>query len=139
LCDAATVREGLLHILGGGVTRAGRTHFPAPLALTLAIRILVPPAEADGPHKLVVSLQGEDGEEVARADVEFGVSDKRVLQPGEHASLSLPIAMPEQVQLPAPGRYTFELSIDDVHQTSVPFIAHEAEPPPLLPGPGGGV
>lgn len=130
LCDAATVREGLLHVLGGGITRAGREAFPAPLGLTLALRILVHPTEADRQHQLVVRLQGEDGQESARVDIEFGVANSGTLQPGELASLPLPIPMPPQVQLPGPGRYSLELLIDGIHQVSVPFIAHEVEAPP---------
>lgn len=137
LCDAATVREGLLHVLGGGVTRAGRPAWPAPLGLTLALRILVHPTETDRQHQLAVKLQGADGEEVARVDIEFGVGHAGTLEPGEQASLPLPIPMPEQVVLPSPGRYSFELLIDGIHQTSVPFIAHEVETPPQPPQLGG--
>lgn len=130
LCDAATVREGLLNVLGGGITRAGRSEFPGPLSLTLALRILVHPTEAGSPHKLVILLQGEDGQEAARVDIEFGANDPGTLEPGEQFSLPLPIPMPPQVQLPAPGRYSFELLIDGIHQGSVPFIAHKVELPP---------
>lgn len=137
LCDAATVRDGLLNILGGGITRAGRVEFPAALGLTLALRILLHPTEADNPHKLVVRLQGIDGEEAARVDIEFGAENPGTLEPGEQFSLPIPIPMPPQVQLPAPGRYSFELLIDGIHQGSVPFTAHKVEPPPE-PEPGGG-
>jgi hypothetical protein len=129
LCDAATVREGLLHVLGGGVTRAGRPSYPAPLALTLALRILIHPTEADRPHSLDVRLQGEDGQEAARIEIEFGLQTTAHLEAGEQASLPLPIPLPEQVQLPAPGRYSFELLIDGIHQATVPFIAQLSESP----------
>jgi uncharacterized protein DUF6941 len=137
LCDAATVREGLLNVLAGGITRTGRTEFPAALNLTLALRILLHPTEADDPHKLVVRLQGADGQEAARVDIEFGVSDPGNLEPGEVFSLPLPIPMPPEVQLPAPGRYSFELLIDGIHQGSVPFIAHTVASPPELEQGGG--
>lgn len=136
LCDAATVREGLLHILGGGVTRAGRPEWPAPLGLTLALRILVHPTETDRQHVLDVRLQGEDGQPVAAIQVQFGMNTAPDgdLQPGEHASLPLPIPLGEQVALPEAGRYSFELLIDGIHQASVPFIAHTVEVP-QPPGP----
>jgi hypothetical protein len=129
LCDAATVREGLLHILGGGVTRAGRVTFPAPLNLTLALRILVHPTEAERDHQLQIRLQGADGQLVADVGVDFGVRDTGSLAPGEMASLPIPIALPEAVQLPAPGRYSFEVLIDGIHQASVPFTATRVEGP----------
>lgn len=37
LCDAASVREGLLHVLGGGLTYGVRPSFPAPFGVYLAV------------------------------------------------------------------------------------------------------
>jgi hypothetical protein len=91
---------------------------------------LIHPTEADREHQLVIQLQGADGDQVARVDVNFGVNDPGALEPGEHISLPLPIRLPEQVQLPAAGRYSFELLIDGIHQGSVPFIAHVVAVPP---------
>ena len=127
LCDAATVREGLLHILGGGVTRATRASFPAPLGLTLAVRILVHPTEADRSHQLQIRLQGEDGQRVAELTAEFSVNEAGELAPGEHVSIPIPLNLPPAVMLPGPGGYSFELLIDGIHQTSVPFRAVGAE------------
>lgn len=125
LCDAATVREGLLHVLGGGITRANRPGYPAPLGLTLALRILVHPTEADREHKLLVRLQGADGERIADFEVEFGVQDPAKVDPKEQVSVPLPLGIPPAVQLPKPGQYSFELLIDGIHQQSVPFVATE--------------
>jgi Family of unknown function (DUF6941) len=127
LCDAATVREGLLHVLGGGVTRANRSAYPAPVALTLALRILIHPTEADRPHKLVVQLQGVDGQRIANFEVEFGVNDPGAVDPAEQISIPLPLAIPPAVQLPGAGQYSFELLIDGIHQGSVPFVATELQ------------
>lgn len=129
LCDAATVREGLLHILGGGITRAGRPLYPAPVGLTLALRVLVHPTEADATHRLDVLLQGEDGQQVAQLEIEFGISDRSTLAPGEQVSVPLPIPFPAQVALPTPGAYSFELLIDGIHQATVPFQATVVEAP----------
>jgi hypothetical protein len=124
LCDAATVREGLLHILGGGVTRVNRPGYPARIApLTLALRILVHPTETDRGHRLDVRLQDADGKELAKFDVQFGVSDPGNIEPGEEVSLPLPLIMPAEIVLPQAGRYGFELLIDGSHQQTVPFIA----------------
>lgn len=135
LCDAATVREGLLHVLGGGVTRAGRVQWPAPLGLTLAIRVLIHPTEADRPHNLSVQLQGEDGERIAAFDIGFGINEPGDLQPHEQASVPIALPLPEAVQLPGVGAYSFELLIDGIHQASVPFVAHEVDLPPPPGGP----
>lgn len=129
LCDAATVREGLLHILGGGVTRAGRNQYPAPVGLTLALRILIHPTEADEKHKMEVKLQDADGKALAGFDIEFHPKrDEAKLDPGEHLSMPIPLNFPPQVQLPQPGQYSFEVLIDGIHQVSVPFKAVEEGP-----------
>ncbi len=54
LCDAATVREGLLHVLGGGIAHAVRPSFPAPAAMSLAVHVWVTQDEATGDHVLAV-------------------------------------------------------------------------------------
>lgn len=129
LCDAATVREGLLHVLGGGVTRINRPGFPTPLSpLSLAMRVLVHPTEADRMHKMQVRLLDEDGAEIARFDLEFGVGDTGQLEAGEEVSLPLPLTIPPNVGLEKAGRYSFEILIDGNHQASIPFIAKHTPP-----------
>lgn len=123
LCDAATIREGLLHVLGGGVTRANRMGFPSPVDLTLALRILVHPSEAERPHELVVMLQSGDGDKLAEFQITFGIDGLDGLEPGEHASVPLALKVPQSVLMPAAGLYSFELLIDGVHQATVPFNA----------------
>jgi hypothetical protein len=138
LCDAATVREGLLHILGGGVTRVNRPLFPAPLGIVLAVRVMIHPTETASEHAMQVLLLAADGERVADIGLGFGVSDPRQLAVGEEASL--PIAIPlANVALPQEGAYSFELLIDGIHQVSVPFRAELVPPlqgPPGAPPPG---
>jgi hypothetical protein len=123
LCDAASVREGLLHVLGGGVTRANRAEFPGPLGMALAVRVMVHPTEMDRPHALEIRLQGEDGQLIAEVDVQFESVDPGDLAPGEESSLPLALALPQQVALPQEGRYSFEMLIDGIHQATVPFMA----------------
>ena len=134
LCDAATVREGLLHILGGGVTRATREAFPAPFAMTLALRIMVHPTEGANAHALAVILQEEDGERVVEVGLEFGLNPELV-PAGEEVSIPLPIPLLD-LPLPHAGSYSFELLIDGIHQATVPFKAVEGPsgppPPPEL-------
>ncbi len=131
LCDAATVREGLLHILGGGITRIARPEYPAYVGMTLALRILVHPTEADRQHQLEVQLLSADGARIVGFQAQFGINDPSVLMPGEQISVPLPITPPPQIQLPAAGTYSFEVLVDGVHQASVPFMAFEAA---ALPG-----
>lgn len=126
LCDSVTIREGLLHILGGGITRANREDFPAPLNLALALRIMVHPTEADRTHQLAVVLLAQDGQRIAELGIDFGVNDPSVLEPAEEASLPLALSL-HTLRLPDDGPYSFELLIDGIHQGTVPFIAVKLE------------
>jgi hypothetical protein len=126
LCDSVTIREGLLHILGGGITRANREGYPAPLNLALALRIMVHPTEAEHTHELTVLLLAQDGERVAEFGIQFGINDPAVLEPAEEASLPLGLSL-HTVGLPHEGPYSFELLIDGIHQGTVPFRAVKLE------------
>jgi hypothetical protein len=126
LCDSVTIREGLLHILGGGITRANRDNFPAPLNLALALRIMVHPTEAEHTHELAVLLLGQDGERIAELGIQFGINDPAALEPAEEASLPLALSL-HTVPLPREGPYSFQLLIDGIHQGTVPFRAVKME------------
>jgi hypothetical protein len=123
LCDAATVREGLLHVLGAGITRLHRTEYPAPMQVTLAAQVVLTPIEVEHPHDVTATVQTEDGEVVVQATghLEAGPPNP-LLEPGE--SVILPLVMNlDAVMLHRPGGYSIELSVDGVHQTSVTFRA----------------
>lgn len=128
LCDAATVREGLLHILGGGITRLHRAEYPSALGTALAVRVMVHPTEADRSHQFETRLLSEDGEEVGSVQVNFEMSHPvAVLRPGEELSVALPLSL-HGLGIPHPGAYSFELLIDGVHHASVGFVAEEGQP-----------
>lgn len=122
LCDAATVREGLLHILGGGVTRLSRPSMPGPLSVQLALRIVVHPTEAALNHEGQVFIQTDDGARVAEIGFGFGsIEDpENKMLPGEE--FALPLVVPTAgIVLPKLGAYAIEVLIDKIHQVSVPF------------------
>jgi hypothetical protein len=123
LCDAATVREGLLHILGGGITQTVRPEFPSPLGISLALRVLAHPTETAHPHKLEVILQDEDGERIVKFQLQIAEIDEAIIPVGEQAPITLAWDFPGKPVLPHPGRYSFELLIDGVHQRTVPLNA----------------
>lgn len=128
LCDAATVRDGLLYVLGGGVTWIGRPVYPAPLVASLALRVSVHPTEVtDSNHSLTVLMLGEDGEQIARVDGSFGSNPKALeaIPPGEDmfVNVALPIG---QVALPKPGPYSIEILLDNNHEKTVRFTARLA-------------
>lgn len=132
LCDAATVREGLLHILGGGVSVMGRGEYPAPMLVQLAILIHQHPTELGRAHVLDVIVQQADGGRVAEASVEWLTPPEAARTLGE---LAQPVVLPLQdVGLPAAGSYSVELLIDGHHQASLAFEAQEGVLPGVTPG-----
>jgi hypothetical protein len=125
ICDYVTVREGLFHILGGGITRLNRPAYPSQLGICLAVRIMVHPTEAPFPHKLQLLFADADAHEVAKMELGFQATSAPPvgLQPGEELAVMLPVQALGW-PLPHPGDYRFDLLIDGIHQVSVPFVAN---------------
>lgn len=123
LCDFATVREGLLHILGGGINRLWREEYPAPLGVTLGLLFEVHPTEMDSEHTLEVVMIDADGKEIGNVSADFAIApDPDNGRPGE--TLILPLVVPlQQVVLPAPGAYSVEVLIDGQHKRSLGVLA----------------
>jgi len=133
LCDAATVREGLLHILGGCVNRLVRQQFPAPMGTSLGLALAVHRTEAQTDHQVQIVVQMEDGQRIAEVGAGFQVGEpaEGQLRPGEQ--INVPLAVPlGPVGLPAAGGYSIEVLIDGVHKVSVPFWAILQASPPAL-------
>lgn len=140
LCDAASVREGLIHILGGGVTRLWRQSFPAAIDCDLALMIIMEQVEIQDRHRLRVIVQGADGQPVASLDGEFSASrnDSAPAGPGAHQPgevVFLPLVIPLRgAAVPSPGAYSIEILVDSQHQQSLPLVAAPTDQkPPTLP------
>jgi hypothetical protein len=122
LCDAANVRDGLLYILGGGISRITRPTWPAPLGVDLALRICAHPSESGTTHTLNVFVQGVDGQRHAELNMRFTPQAAVGLLPGQEIQLPLPLDL-RQIALPAAGEYSVEVLIDGTHQASLPVLA----------------
>lgn len=130
LCDAATVKDGLLNVLGGGITYAGRSEFPAPLGVELAMRVVMHPTELQHSHKVEILLQDEDGQLVTRAEIGFEAQDQidlSMVPAGEDVPVPIHWDFPARPAIPHPGRYSFEVLIDGNHKISLPLQAAEIE------------
>ena len=84
LCDAATVREGLLHVLGGAITRVWSPGLPAPLGVALAAVIELAQEETAVPHELQVEVFDPDGTLIGMVMGGFQTAPNERLEPGEH-------------------------------------------------------
>lgn len=127
VCDAVTVREGLLHILGGGVGALWRDSYPTPLNVDLALLLTLHPSEAAEDHQLRIILQDTDGKPIAQLDATFVVnpstpSPTQIVPAGQ--MVLVPLAVPMKViTIPAPGLYSIEVLVDKQHRRSLPLTA----------------
>lgn len=125
LCDAASVRQGLLFVLGGGITRLWRTEYPAELGASLAMMLEMHQMELSRPHEIDVLVQGEDGAELARAKGGFQL-DGGDFEVGEPALVPFVLDL-HRVGLPSLGTYTVEIAVDGQHQHSLRVSARPPE------------
>lgn len=126
LCDAATVRENLLHILGGGLGELWREAYPAPLGVDLALLLTLHPSETTNEHELRILIQDADGKQIAQVDATFSIGPQVMqIPPGQMVRAPLALQL-RTIPIPAPGLYSFELLVDKQHRRSLPFQAMPA-------------
>jgi hypothetical protein len=125
LCDSARVRENLLHVLGGGITRLRKEAYPAPMQVDLALMVTLTPSERANLHSLGVDIRGADGEIIFGLQGQFGISELGPDTPAWENS-QVPIAIQMQlVAIPEPGDYVIEVMIDNRSTRSLHFRAEE--------------
>jgi hypothetical protein len=126
LCDFASVREGLLFVVGGGVTRIRRPQYPASLGCSVALLVELHQMELSRPHELEMRVVGPDGEDVANIKAGFQTTGPADLDVGENMLIPV-VADLRNAVLPKPGRYNVEASIDGSHQRTLSFRATSIE------------
>lgn len=129
LCDAATVREGLINMLGGGVREFGRPSFPAPLGVSAAVFLDGSYDELVGKHRLGVQIQTLEGADANRVLAEVGLEFTGIeLVTEKSGEATLPVVFPLQaVAVPAEGTYAAVLVLDDQELTRQVFKAQLLE------------
>jgi len=118
LADSAQAVNGKLFILGGGWTDTplGPDGLVAPQAL--AILIQVPWDQANRPHHLRLRLLTADGHPFRVSDgpsVQIDTDFETGRPPGTHPGVTLPVPLALNISpmpLP-PGRYAWELTVDE--------------------------
>ena len=128
VCDAVTVRDGLLHILGGGIGRVPRLGFPAGLGNDMALRLVLAPDDVQGQHTIEIRVVTRDGAVASTVTGEFtaGIPDGRPVD--DDVSLNIPVSL-RQVVLPGPDRYEIEIVVDDQPLTRLPLDVVLVSPP----------
>ena len=88
-CDFAQVREGLLFVSSGGVTRSLRDELPAPIGVFLALVIELDRFEAQQQHIIRVIIMDEDGKELAEVNGTFEFGSPELLLIDEQPSIPI--------------------------------------------------
>ena len=128
-CDSATVRENLLHVLGGGITRIWRNQFPATLNLDLALIFTLTRLEAQEQRRLRVFVQTADGARLAEIVADLGVTPSSDLKPEERIPVPVTLSL-RQVPIPDEGIYGVEVLVDRISQRTFTFVAAKTAPQP---------
>jgi len=128
LCDAVTVRDGLLHILGGGVGRVTRFGFPAPLDNDMALRLVLSPEEVRSQHRIEIRILTSEGAVASTVTGDFAAGTTDGPPVGVDVSLNIPVSL-RQVVLPGPDRYEVEVVVDDEPLARLPVEVALVSPP----------
>jgi hypothetical protein len=131
LCDGAQIREGLLFVMAGGITRIRRTSYPANLAAAAAVVLELDSIEAERVHEFELVVVGEDGQELARVAAQIQVGEAQV-HFGENIHVPLAVDL-HGAALPGAGAYELRLYIDGNHRRTIQFWAEEALDPTMPP------
>lgn len=110
LCDAVTIREGLLHVLGGGITRVFRSPLPAALGVQLALVLDIEPQDLTDPHEVSIDIS-DPGGFIGRVMAGFQAQVPPRLEPGENVQVPLPVNL-LPLAIRAYGKHTIEISVD---------------------------
>jgi hypothetical protein len=129
LCDFAQVREGLLFVQSGGLTRLVSTTFPAMFNCHVAALVAVPPDEAGAAHEMVMKIKHVETATVV-ASINVALHESPVppgLLPGE--TRLVPVVVPMTGLSFAPeGEYDLHVDVDDELAGHLSFRVSEHVP-----------
>lgn len=121
LADAASIREGLLNVLGFGVTSIFVPHLPIAANVVLPLVLEATAADMEEQHTLTVDVRLPDGEvtefgRVVLDAMESNVNDGRL-------PVNLIQVLPfNAFPLRDPGLHQVEITVDEAAPVVVPFV-----------------
>ncbi|MSO37919.1 MAG: hypothetical protein EXQ69_06670 [Acidimicrobiia bacterium] len=119
LADFAQVREGLLFVASGGVTRCYRDTLPGPLGVMLATVLELDSVEAERPHEVRVVIVDEDGGQIGEIAGEIQVGETQMMI-GEN--LNLPITFDlRNMPVERYGSVEVRCYVDGEHRCTLPM------------------
>lgn len=127
LADFAQVREGLLFVASGGVTRCYRDQLPAPLNVYLATVLELDRIEAERVHELHVVVVDEDGQQLAEIAGEIQLGSTQMMI---NENLNVPIVFDlRNVPVERYGSIEIRLYIAREHRRTLPIWVLQSAPP----------
>lgn len=126
LCDYATVREGLLTVVGAGISILNRPAYPSPFGGMLALLLNLDPESRGTEHSVTVKLR-RDREVIADVTGTFTVGPPS----GEtgHPPRAPLVADLRQLIIPEAGEYEITVAVDRRALRRFPVTARIHTPP----------
>jgi len=126
LADFAQVREGLLFVSSGGVTRCYRDQLPAPLGVFLATVLELDRLEAERVHELQVVVVDEDGQQLAEIAGEIQLGQTQMMI---NENLNVPIVFDlRNVPVERYGVVEVRLYVAREHRRTLPIWVLQPAP-----------
>jgi hypothetical protein len=111
LCDFAEVRENLLFIMAGGITRLWRAEWPGAMNVCLALVVELEHGDRERPHELDVQIIDADG--ALQARIQGGFQQAAGPDTDIHETTFFPFVFDlRPVGLPHAGWYTIMINLD---------------------------
>ena len=111
LCDHAQVREGLLFVHSGGVSRVVPSTYPATIRVHLAMVVHVPASEVADTHTIELRFKYPDSAElIATAQIALQLHAIKGAYPGEGINVPQVIDL-SMIPFPRPGQVDVQISI----------------------------
>jgi len=113
LCDFAQIREGLLFVQSGGLTRLVAGALPGSFGCHIAAMVFMPPNEVLEAHHMVMKVKAaETAVLVATINVELHELPRPAgLQPGEGRQVPVVVSL-GAVVFPSVGQYDLHVDLD---------------------------
>lgn len=110
--------------------RVGRSVFPAPLDLPLAVLLSGSRADLIEKHDVALSLE-RDGTTLSRLNAELPAPEQPGIDMAEGEEAHWPLVLPTQgFPLDAPGRYILAIDLDGQRVSEIVFLAYSSHDPP---------
>ena len=134
LCDFAEVRDGLLMLLGGGITRLWRPTLPAPLGIGLALIVEIPPAERAVPHEISFEVKDAASVVVGKGGAGLQLGPNVAFDADESAVISLVLPLPFQAE--RYGWHSLQILFDSEAERVIRFKVAQQPQATATPVPG---